>query len=34
MEEFPMSTYAKDVNGIFQKTNKFLKIEIPESGVK
>jgi outer membrane protein assembly factor BamD len=34
MEEFPKSTYAKDVNGIFQKTNKFLKIEIPDSGVK
>jgi outer membrane protein assembly factor BamD len=34
MEEFPKSTYAKDVNGIFQKTNKFLKTGIPESGVK
>jgi outer membrane protein assembly factor BamD len=34
MEEFPTSTYAKDVNGIFQKTNKFLKAGIPDSGVK
>jgi outer membrane protein assembly factor BamD len=34
MEEFPKSTYAKDVNGIFQKTSKFLKTGIPESGVK
>lgn len=34
MEEFPKSTYAKDVNNIFQKTNKFLKAGIPDSGVK
>ncbi|MGC1392509.1 MAG: outer membrane protein assembly factor BamD [Bacteroidales bacterium] len=34
MEEFPKSTYGKDVNGIFQKTNKFLKTGIPDSGVK
>ena len=34
MEEFPKSTYLKDVNGIFQKTNKFLKVGIPDSGVK
>jgi outer membrane protein assembly factor BamD len=34
MEEFPKSTYAKDVNGIYQKTNKFLKAGIPDSGVK
>jgi len=34
MEEFPKSSYAKDVNGIYQKTNKFLKIEIPDTGVK
>jgi outer membrane protein assembly factor BamD len=34
MEEFPKSNYAKDVNGIFQKTNKFLKAGIPDSGVK
>jgi outer membrane assembly lipoprotein YfiO len=34
MEEFPKSTYAKDVSGIFQRTNKFLKTGIPESGVK
>jgi hypothetical protein len=25
MEEFPNSTYLKDVNDIFQKTNKYLK---------
>ena len=34
MEEFPKSQYSKDVNSIFQKTNKYLKTEIPESGVK
>ena len=34
MEEFPKSTYSKDVSGIFQKTNKFLKAGIPDSGVK
>jgi outer membrane protein assembly factor BamD len=34
MEEFPKSTYARDVNNIFQKTNKFLKAGIPDSGVK
>ena len=34
MEEFPKSTYSKDVNTIFQKTNKFLKAGIPDSGVK
>jgi outer membrane protein assembly factor BamD len=34
MEEFPNSTYQKDVNNIFQKTNKFLKAGIPDSGVK
>jgi outer membrane protein assembly factor BamD len=34
MEEFPKSTYSKDVNGIYQKTNKFLKAGIPDSGVK
>lgn len=34
MEEFPKSTYAKDVNNIFQKTNKYLKAGIPDSGVK
>jgi outer membrane protein assembly factor BamD len=33
MEEFPQSEYSKDVANIFQKTNKFLKIGIPESGV-
>jgi outer membrane protein assembly factor BamD len=34
MEEFPKSQYAKDVNNIFQKTNKYLKAGIPDSGVK
>ena len=34
MEEFPKSTYGKDVNSIYQKTNKFLKAGIPDSGVK
>jgi outer membrane protein assembly factor BamD len=34
MEEFPKSTYSKDVNGIYTKTNKFLKAGIPDSGVK
>jgi len=34
MEEFPKSTYSKDVSSIFQRTNKFLKIGIPDSGVK
>jgi outer membrane protein assembly factor BamD len=34
MEEFPKSEYSKDVNNIFQKTNKFLKAGIPDSGVK
>ncbi len=27
MEEFPESKYSKDVKKIYQKTNKFLKIE-------
>jgi len=34
MEEFPLSTYSKDVSNIFQKTNKYLKAGIPDSGVK
>jgi outer membrane protein assembly factor BamD len=34
MEEFPKSIYAKDVSTIFQKTNKYLKAGIPDSGVK
>jgi outer membrane protein assembly factor BamD len=34
MEEFPNSTYSKDVNGIYQKTSKFLKLNIPDTGVK
>jgi outer membrane protein assembly factor BamD len=34
MEEFPKSTYSKDVNGIFQKTNKFLKAGLPDTGIK
>jgi outer membrane protein assembly factor BamD len=34
MEEFPKSTYSKEINTIYQKTNKYLKVGIPESGVK
>jgi outer membrane protein assembly factor BamD len=34
MEEFPKSLYSKEVNNIFQKTNKYLKAGIPDSGVK
>ena len=34
MEEFPKSSYSKDINSIYQKTNKYLKAGIPESGVK
>jgi outer membrane protein assembly factor BamD len=34
MEEFPKSEYSKDVNNIFEKTNKFLKAGMPESEVK
>jgi outer membrane protein assembly factor BamD len=34
MEEFPKSQYSKEFNGIFQKTNKYLKSGIPDSGVK
>jgi outer membrane protein assembly factor BamD len=34
MEEFPKSAYGKDVNNIFQKTNKYLKTGIPDTGVK
>jgi len=34
MEEFPKSTYTKEINSIYQKTNKYLKAGIPESGVK
>jgi outer membrane protein assembly factor BamD len=33
MEEFPKSQYSKEVNGIFQKTNKYLKAGIRDSGV-
>jgi outer membrane protein assembly factor BamD len=33
MEEFPKSQYSKEVNNIFQKTNKYLKTGIPDSGV-
>ena len=33
MEEFPKSQYSKDVESIFQKTNKYLKQGIPDSGV-
>jgi len=34
MEEYPKSTYSRDVNNIFLKTNKYLKAGIPDSGVK
>ncbi len=34
MEEFPKTEYSKEVNTIFQKTNKFLKAGIADSGVK
>jgi outer membrane protein assembly factor BamD len=34
MEEFPKSQFAKGVSGIFQKTNKYLKTGIPDTGVK
>ena len=34
MEEFPKSKYSRDVDGIFQKTNKYLKIGVPDTGVK
>ncbi len=33
MEEFPKSEYSKEVNNIFQKTNKYLKSGISESGI-
>lgn len=33
MEEFPQSQYSKEVTGIFQKTNRYLKAGIPDSGV-
>jgi len=33
MEEFPKSQYSKDVADIFQKTNKYLKQGIPDTGV-
>jgi outer membrane protein assembly factor BamD len=34
MEEFPQSQYSKEVDNIFQKTNRYLKSGIPDSGVK
>jgi outer membrane protein assembly factor BamD len=34
MEEFPKSTYAKDVDNIYQKTNKFLKPQVIENKAK
>jgi outer membrane protein assembly factor BamD len=34
MEEFPKSQYARDVNNILQKTNKYLKAGLPASEVK
>ncbi len=33
MEEFPKSQYDKEVSSIFQKTNKYLKAGIPDTGV-
>jgi outer membrane protein assembly factor BamD len=34
MEEFPKSQYAKEVNSIFQKTSKYLKIGVSDIEVK
>ncbi len=34
MEEYPKSRFSKEVNGIFQKTNKYLKVGISDTGVK
>jgi outer membrane protein assembly factor BamD len=34
MEEFPQSQYSKEVDGIFQKTNRYLKAGMPDSGVQ
>ncbi|TAL79947.1 MAG: outer membrane protein assembly factor BamD [Bacteroidetes bacterium] len=34
MEEFPKSQYSKEVSGIFEKTNRYLKVGIPEGVVK
>jgi len=33
MEEFPKSEYSKDVQDIFDKTNKFLKKGLPATGI-
>jgi len=33
MEEFPKSQFSKDVSSIYEKTNKYLKTEMPESAV-
>lgn len=33
MEEYPSSTYSKDINRIFQKTDSYLKTGIPDSGI-
>jgi outer membrane protein assembly factor BamD len=33
MEEFSQSQYSKEINSIFQKTNRYLKAGIPDSGV-
>ena len=33
MEEFPQSLYSKEVGSIFQKTNRYLKAGITDSGV-
>ncbi len=34
MEEFPESQYSKDVNSIFEKTNRYLKTGMSDSEVK
>jgi outer membrane protein assembly factor BamD len=33
MEEFPSSKYSKEVNSLYEKTNRYLKKAIPDSGV-
>jgi outer membrane protein assembly factor BamD len=34
MEEFPKTQYTKEISSIFQKTDKYLKAQLPDSGVK
>jgi outer membrane protein assembly factor BamD len=33
MEEFPESRYSKEIRNIYDKTSKYLKSEIPDSGI-